>query len=266
MSKEITSKTKRIAEILSLLEQTPVTVADLARQFGVSVRTIQRDMGLLAQAQFPVISPRQSVYELAGGFSLAAAGLSAAEAALWIMAADISRQIGADFSALVEPISRRFAPSSFEHCIFGATKYDFAETDEPAITLLKCIKYHCLIRVYLKDAKKNRTLYPYTLLRMYDKWYVASVTPGREIACYALENIGSFSLRENRSTFTGYAQFRPIPFAAWAIWQRAHQWVENLAPVMAPAPVLTPTANPALPEPACGEVPANPEKPKEAAI
>ncbi len=239
MSKEITSKTKRIADILSLLEQAPVQVPELAARFGVSKRTIQRDMELLVQAQFPVISPRQSVYMLAPGFSLAAAKLSAAQASLLVMAADVSRQIGGDFAPVPETIGQRFMPASFAHCVFGATKYDFAETEEPAITLLKCIKYHCLVRVYLKDCKKNRTLYPYILLRLYDKWYVVSANSKREMACYALENIGNFSLREDRDTTTGYAQFRPVPFIKWAIWQRAHRWVEERTP----QPVALPAAS-----------------------
>ena len=239
MSKEITSKTKRVTDILSLLEQAPVKLPELATRLGVSKRTIQRDMELLLQAQFPVISPRQSVYRLAPGFSLAAANLSAEQASLLIMAADISQQIGGSFSPILEGISRRFMPASFEHCVFGATKYDFAETAEPAITFLKCIKYHCLIRVYLKNLKKNRTLYPYIILRLYDKWHVVSVNSKGEVSCYALENIGNFSLREDRDTSTGYAQFKPIPFINWAIWQRAHQWVKELAPSpvsLAPAP------------------------------
>lgn len=240
MSKEITSKTKRVADILCLLEQAPVRVPDLAARFSVSKRTIQRDMELLVQAQFPVISPRQSVYMLAPGFSLAAANLSAAQASLLILAADISQQIGGAFASLPDQIAQRFVPPSFEHCVFGATKYDFAETAEPAITLLKCIKYHCLVRVYLKHLKKNRTLYPYMLLRMYDKWYVVSANAKRDIACYALEHIGNFSLREDRNTATGYAQFRPVPFIRWSIWQQAHQWVKELAPQSAaPAPEAT---------------------------
>ena len=243
MSKEMTSKTKRISEILHLLDQAPVKVPELAARFGVSRRTIQRDMELLAEAQFPVISPQQSVYMLAPGFSLADVRLTAAEASLFIMAADLSHQIGDAFCLIPAKIGQRFMPYSFEHCVFGATKYDFAEADERAITLLKCIKYHCLVRVYLKDCKKNRTLYPYILLRLYDKWHVVSVNSKEEISCYALENIGNFSLREDRDTSTGYAQFKPIPFINWAIWQRAHQWVKELAPQPAP------NSAPLLPEP-----------------
>lgn len=252
MSKEITSKTKRIAQILTLLENAPVSIPDLAARFGVSKRTIQRDMGLLIQAQFPVLSPRQSIYQLAPGFSLQAVNLSAEQAALFIMAADISQQIGEGFAALTGQIARRFLPPSFENCVFGATKYDFAETQEPAIMLLKCIKYHCSLRVYLKDLKTNRTLYPYVLLRMHNKWYVASVTPGREIAPYALDNIGHFSLRPDDSTSTGYAQFRPIPYIQWAIWQRAHLWVKELTaqPVALSTPQVSPTQETSTPVPA----------------
>ena len=83
---------------------------------------------------------------------------------------------------------------------------------------------------YLKNFKKNRTLYPHLLLRLYDKWHVVSVNSKGEISCYALENIGNFSLREDRDTSTGYAQFQPIPFIDWAIWQHAHQWVKEQAP------------------------------------
>ena len=258
MSKEITGKTKRIADILSLLEHAPVKLPELAAQFGVSKRTIQRDMELIAQAQFPVISPKQSIYMLAPGFSLTAANLSAEQASLLIMAADISHQLGGSFSQILEEIAQRFIPSSFEHCVFGATKYDFAETAEPAITFLKCIKYHCLVRVYLKNFKKNRTLYPYRLLRLYDKWHVVSVNSKGEISCYALENIGNFSLREDRDTSTGYAQFQPIPFIDWAIWQHAHQWVKD----QAPQPVQN--AAPLASEPqATVAIEAIPEKPSQ---
>lgn len=257
MSKEITSKTKRLARILTLLQKAPVSVPDLAARFGVSIRTIQRDMGLLQQAQFPVLSPRQSLYELAEGFSLEAANLSAAQAALFIMASDVARQIGEDFAPLPAQIARRFLPPSFENCVFGATKYDFAATQETAIMLLKCIKYHCTLRVYLKDLKKNRTLYPYVLLRLYDKWHVACVTPGRETACYALDNIGHFSLRQDDSTTTGFAQFRPILFAEWHIWQCAHQWLQQAKQAQAqpdaqpvPVPSPAPQKEPAAPLPA----------------
>ncbi|MDD6152828.1 MAG: HTH domain-containing protein [Elusimicrobia bacterium] len=228
MSKEITSKTKRLADILSLLENGPVKVLELADRFGVSIRTIQRDMGLFAQAHIPVVSPKQSIYAFAEGFSLKNAQLSAQQAALLAVSADIAHQIGDAFGPVQSQIACRFVPSSFENCVFGATKDDFAETDELAIMVLKCIKYRCILKVFLKDSKKNRTLYPRQMICLLGKWYVVSVNPGGEISYCDLENIGNYSLRGDEYTSTGYASFRPIPFIDWAIWQRAHQWVADL--------------------------------------
>ena len=228
MSKEITSKTKRLADILSLLENGSVKVCELAEYFGVSIRTIQRDMGLFVQAQLPVVSPKQSIYTFAEGFSLKNAQLSAQQAALLAVSADIAHQIGDTFAPILSQIANRFAPSSFENCVFGATKDDFAETDELPILVLKCIKYRCILRVFLKDSKKNRTLYPRQIICLLGKWYVVSVNPSGEISYYNLENIGNYSLRGDAYTSTGYASFRQIPFIDWAIWQRAHQWVTDL--------------------------------------
>lgn len=227
MSKEITSKTIRLAQILSLLEKGPVTVPDLATRFGVSVRTIQRDMGLFWQANAPVISTKQSVYAFAPGFSLAAAHLSCEQVALLVVSADIAHQIGGEFAAVQPHISKRFEPTSFEHCDFEASAADFEETDQLAHNLLQCTQTHCTIRVFLKDIKKDRTFQPYKLVCIWGKWYVACVAYGREIVRVALDNIGNFSLRDS---------FDPIPFAQWAIWQRAHQWVEELNPAKEQAP------------------------------
>ena len=150
MSKEITGKTKRLAQILALLKQGPVTVPDLAARFGVSVRTIQRDMGLFEQAGLPVISPKQSVYEFAEGFSLSAAHLSCEQAALLVVAAELARQIGENFSAVQPHIAKRFEPTSFEHCDFEASTADFEETDSLAQNLLQCTQTHCIVRIFEK--------------------------------------------------------------------------------------------------------------------
>jgi len=241
MSKEITSKTKRLANILSLLEKEPVKVYELADRFGVSIRTVQRDMGLFAQAQVPIVSPKQSMYAFAEGFSLQNAQLSAQQAALLAVSAEIAHQIGETFGPVQAQIARRFVPASFENCVFGATKDDFADTDERAILVLKCIKYRCILKVFLKDSKKNRTLYPRQIIGLLGNWYVVSVTPSREISYCALENIGHYSLRADDYTSTGYASFRPIPFIEWAIWQRAHQWMDDLqAPIQEPLETVNP--------------------------
>ena len=253
MSKEITGKTKRLAQILALLEKGPVTVPELAAQFGVTVRTIQRDMGLFGQAKVPVVSPKQSVYEFATGLSLAAARLSCEQIALLVVSADIAHQIGGNFAAVQSPISKRFKPTSFEHCDFEASAANFDETDQLAHNLLQCTQAHCTIRVFLKDIKKDRTFQPYKLVCIWGKWYAACLAYGQEIIRVALDNIGNLSLRDS---------FSPTPFVEWAIWQRAHQWVEELNPAKE-QPNRIETDEIAAAEPVTAPSAIGPEAPQE---
>lgn len=97
------------AEILVLLKQGPASVPELAAGFGVSVRTVQRDMGACSDAKFPVVSPKQSVYSFAEGFSLDAAQLSCEEAALLIVSAAIAKQFGGSFGAAQQQVARLLA-------------------------------------------------------------------------------------------------------------------------------------------------------------
>lgn len=241
MSKEITSKTKRLAEILALLKQGPASVPELAAGFGVSVRTVQRDMGACSDAKFPVVSPKQSVYSFAEGFSLDAVQLSCEEAALLVVSAAIAKQIGGSFGAAQQQVARRFSPPALPRGRFAAVT-DFSETDSLVQTLFQCIREHWVIRVSLKDSLKNCTLYPYQLLLLENKYWVLSVTPKGEIHHYALENIKSFSLRSGNG-----ANFLPIPFAEWAVWQYVCRLIDGLQTRHANPAVQT-AAEPPAPE------------------
>ncbi len=230
MSKEITSKTKRIAQILAQLEQGPILVQDLSLRFGVSFRTIQRDIKLLLNTKIPIISPQQSIYKFAEGFSLKAVNLSCEEAALMAVSFDIARQIGGDFATIQNEIPKRFIPKSFDNCIFGATHSNFDAEDNLAHTLVDSIDKRYVTRVFLKDIRKICSLYPVELLRLWDKWYVVSVNQEKAIKYIALENIENLTLQSNPKTGIGYNTFSYQPFVAWLVWQKAHQWVIDLKP------------------------------------
>ena len=119
MSKEITSKTKRLTKILAMLEQDSVNVITLASQLGVSIRTIQRDIRLLLQTKIPLISPYQSIYRFAKGFSLKVVNLSCEKMALMAISFDIAKQLGGNFDEIKQEISNHFNPPYFENCNFN---------------------------------------------------------------------------------------------------------------------------------------------------
>ena len=230
MSKEITSKTKRLAQIFALLEQGPILVQDLSLRFGVSFRTIQRDILLILNTKMPLISPQQSVYKFAEGFCLSKINLSNLEAALLVISFDIAGQIGEDFAPAQENISKRFIPKSFDHCIFGASRDNFAPDYNLAQNLIQSIENRYIVQVFLKDIKKKRNLYPVKLLCLWDKWYIVSVMPSGRISYFNLENIDNLTFPQNTKTGANNIIFHPKAFIDWAIWQKAHQWVIDLNP------------------------------------
>ena len=124
MSKEIVSKTKRMADILALLEQSAVNMPALVEKLGVSKRTLQRDLRLMQEAGVPVVSPKQSVYTFVDGFSCRRVQVSPMRAALQVTAYEVAKQCGVDFRPTTQEVRALFAPKDSEKCQ-TATTADF---------------------------------------------------------------------------------------------------------------------------------------------
>ena len=156
MSKEITSKTKRIATILSLAETGSVSMQELAERFAVSTRTIQRDFGLIVQAHIPFVSHQQGrLYSFAQGFCLNAVNITAEQAAVLAVSYDIALQLGGNFSVVLKDISARFAPPSFTDCDFYP---DTSLLTKPfAGNLISAVKENSVLKLQIKP--NNLKLY-----------------------------------------------------------------------------------------------------------
>ena len=115
MSKEIVSKTKRMADILALLEQGAVNMLGLVEKLGVSKRTLQRDLRLMQEAGVPVVSPKQSVYTFVDGFSCKQIKVSPMRAALQVTAFEVAQQCGVDFRTTTQEVASLFVPVSYTH-------------------------------------------------------------------------------------------------------------------------------------------------------
>lgn len=55
--KELVRKVSRLVNELSLLDEKPYPLDKMAKELGVELRTVQRDMRLLGSAGFPVYTP-----------------------------------------------------------------------------------------------------------------------------------------------------------------------------------------------------------------
>lgn len=211
MSKEITSKTKRIATILSLAETGSVSMQDLAERFGVSTRTIQRDFGLMVQAHIPFVSHQQGrLYSFAQGFCLNAANITAEQAAVLAVSYDIAMQLGGDFSVVLKDISARFAPPSFTDCDFYP---DTSCLEEPFKGfILSAVKENSVIKLHIRPNNLKLYLRPCKLLRLKGKMYLASLEKDGNIIFIAIDDIVPGS-------FAAGGKFKRPPFLEWHIWQ-----------------------------------------------
>ena len=235
MSKEITAKTRRLTDILSQLEEGPVSVQPLAEEFQVSTRTVQRDINLIQQAAMPLISPKQSVYAFAEGFSLRQVGLTAQKAALLITSFDIAKQLGRDFSDVQQEIKSYFIPTDFEGCIFGPELTDISKSSLLA-DLNMAAENHFILRIALKQSKKSYTVRPYKIVNIANTWYLVCADIWGSISRYAITDIASYSLRSAETAIViqdngnlppiSAKTFPAIAFLEWAIWKEAHKWVE----------------------------------------
>ena len=225
MSKEIVSKTKRMANILALLEQGPVTMTGLVEKLGVSKRTLQRDLRLMQESGVPLISPKQSIYAFVNGFSCKQIKVSPMRAALQVTAFEVAQQCGVDFRTTTQEVASLFVPTPFGSCTF-ATSEEFA----PSFGLMSKTAYnacekHQFLRITLPK-KRSLTIRPYQLWQILGRWYVVSMNASGEISRYALDEISACEQLFNPGSYVP-DEFTPIPFALWPIWKMAHTWLNQ---------------------------------------
>ena len=225
MSKEIVSKTKRMADILAFLEQSAVNMPALVEKLGVSKRTLQRDLRLMQEAGVPVVSPKQSVYAFVDGFSCRRVRVSPMRAALQVTAYEVAKQCGVDFRPTTQEVRALFAPKDSEKCQTAKTA-DF----EPQFGLngqmiFNACEKHQFLRITLPK-KRSLTIRPYQVWQILGRWYVVSMNASGEMSRYAVDEIGACEQLFNPGSYVP-AEFTPIPFALWPIWKMAHTWLNQ---------------------------------------
>lgn len=88
----------RLLYILNAIEtHRKVLTKELAEEFNISRRSVQRDIELLATTGFPLASPDRGVYSFAEGFSLRKAMLTNEEASLLAFLCEIAKSLGRKF-------------------------------------------------------------------------------------------------------------------------------------------------------------------------
>ena len=97
MLNDTVNKIGRLIYILNELDKGEIFLPSIANDLGVTLRTIQRDLHILEEARFPLTNIRKGTYCFVEGFSLGRASVTAREAAMLALTADIAYTLGGPF-------------------------------------------------------------------------------------------------------------------------------------------------------------------------
>ena len=218
MTTKNTSYDKKVFRLLSILNQLDsrknVSTRELAREFNVSLRTVQRDLELLYMTTGFSIKPLgKGYYSFNEGFSLKKLLLTTEEASLLSFLHDISKSLGGkfedSFTSILKKVVSQDQDSAFYVKLPEGSKiskdYTFIKDLE------KAIKNNLKIELQYKTPEKvgDYKICPLKIIFFDGFWYLLAQVDGKEwIRTFRLENIRNIELLDkcftppkNLSTF-----------------------------------------------------------------
>jgi len=217
MSDNETSRLSRLTAILNQLQaKRMVTATALAEKFGVSVRTIYRDIRSLEQSGVPVLTEEGKGYYLMEGYRIPPVSFTETEANALITAEQFVRKnkdasfvkAYSDAIVKIKAVLRHNARDGAE---LLAARTAIAESSRTAHTsnhlaaLQLAVTGFNLVRItYLKpgtDATEQRTVEPFAILSTQENWLmVAWCRLRRDFRSFRLDRIEKLEVLDQKFT------------------------------------------------------------------
>ncbi len=203
MQKEIQTKITRLLSELNELDKGPICLTDLAPQLGVSVRTLQRDMRDIQEADFPLYCPEPGSYAFMEGFSLEKIKLSHREACMLVVMSEIAHSLGNHFGGSFDLLKKRLLGEAEENPFYvkftGGEEYpDTPITREISACILAREK---MVVCYDGGRRACYPVRPLKLIWVDGFWYLLSLTDYNKLLKFRLEKITS---AKGKGTFFKY--------------------------------------------------------------
>lgn len=209
MATKNTCYDKKVFRLFFILNQLDsrrkVSMQELAREFNVSPRTVQRDIVLLNTTGFPIISLEKGYHSFMEGFSLKKMMLTREEASLLSFLHDISRSLGGkfedSFSSILKKVISKEQDSAFYVKLPKGSKIS---KDFPYIKELEeAVKDNIKIVLDYKTPEKegDYRVCPLKILFFDGFWYLLAQVDGKDwIIKFRLENIKKIELLDEYFT------------------------------------------------------------------
>lgn len=178
---------------------------ELAREFNVSPRTVQRDIVLLNTTGFPIISSEKGYHSFMEGFSLKKMMLTREEASLLSFLHDISKSLGEkfedSFSSILQKVISKEQDSAFYVKLPEGSKIskDFPFVKDLEETINNNIK---IVLSYKTPEKEgDYRVCPLKIIFFDGFWYLLAQVDGKDwIIKFRLENIRNIELLDEYFT------------------------------------------------------------------
>ncbi len=193
MQKEMHNKLTRLLYELNALDKGQIRLKDMAVETGVAVRTIQRDMNDIQEADFPLWNPDPGVYAFTEGFSLERMKLSSAEASILVLMSDMASSLGGNFGHSFTMLKNRLLATPQDNPFFiKMTQGEQYKQTPITRTLEDSIRAREWVTVCYKGG--SQACYPVRPLKLLWSegfWYLLSLTDDDKLLKFRLEKITS---------------------------------------------------------------------------
>lgn len=193
MQKEMHNKLTRLLYELNALDKGAIRLTDMAAETGVAVRTIQRDMNDIQEADFPLWNPDPGVYAFTEGFSLERMKLSSAEASILVLMSDMASSLGDNFGHSFTMLKNRLLAAPQDNPFFIKMNSGEMYKDTPITrTLEECVRGREWVTICYKGGKMaDYLMRPLKLMWVEGFWYLLALTTDDKLLKFRLEKITS---------------------------------------------------------------------------
>ena len=193
MQKEMHNKLTRLLYELNALDKGAIRLTDMAAETGVAVRTIQRDMNDIQEADFPLWNPDPGVYAFTEWFSLERMKLSSAEASILVLMSDMASSLGGNFGHSFTMLKNRLLATPQDNPFFIKMNSGEMYKDTPITrTLEECVRGREWVTICYKGGKMaDYLMRPLKLMWVEGFWYLLALTTDDKLLKFRLEKITS---------------------------------------------------------------------------
>lgn len=199
------NKITRLLYILNRLDKGEINLQKMAKDMGVSVRSVQRYINTIEGADFPIHNPHPGIWTFVDGFKLSKIQINTKEAGVLAFLSDIATAMGNDFLVAYKGLCRRItAPSQDNPFFLKITKGLNFEDNSLTQTLRLAINKKRWLLVNYKSqtskVQKEHLVMPIKIAWYEGFWYLICLGEKDKLFKFRLDRIIKAEIQ--KKTFT----------------------------------------------------------------